>query len=215
MVAGVSLIVVQSNRFGQNITLIHSDLRCAERLLVSEWMFYEIEPDPGPETPEIVRMVVEIPRDSSNKYEFDSSLKLFRLARTLYSPIHYPGDYGFIPGTIAEDNEPLDIICLVTSPSFTGCLTYVRPLAVLEMIDGSYLDHKVLAVPGRDPRHNETRELDDVPVHVQREIEYFFSIYKELEGKTMRMRGWHKIEEAYKVINESRERFLSSHAQTA
>lgn len=178
-------------------------------------MFYEIEPDPGPETPEIVRMVVEIPRDSSNKYEFDSNLKLFRLARTLYSPIHYPGDYGFIPGTIAEDNEPLDIICLVTSPSFTGCLTYVRPLAVLEMIDGHYLDHKVLAVPGRDPRHNETRELEDVPGHVRREIEYFFSIYKELEGKTMRMRGWHKIDEAYKVINESRERFLASHAQTA
>ena len=84
------------------------------------------DPDPGPETPEIVRMIVEIPRDSSNKYEFDWNLKLFKLARTLYSPLHYPGDYGFIPGTIAEDNEPLDIICLVTSPSFTGCLTYVR-----------------------------------------------------------------------------------------
>ena len=81
-------------------------------------MFYEIEPDPGPETPQIVRMVVEIPRDSSNKYEYDPSLKLFKLSRTLYSPLHYPGDYGFIPGTIAEDHEPLDILCMVTSPSF-------------------------------------------------------------------------------------------------
>ena len=99
-------------------------------------MFFEIEPDPGPETPHIVRMVVEIPRDSSNKYEYDASLRLFKLSRTLYSPLHYPGDYGFIPGTVAEDHEPLDILCLVTSPSFTGCLTYVRPLAVLDMIDG-------------------------------------------------------------------------------
>jgi inorganic pyrophosphatase len=173
-------------------------------------MLYEIEPDPGPETPEIVRMVVEIPRDSSNKYEFDPNLKLFRLARTLYSPLHYPGDYGFIPGTIADDNEPLDIICLVTSPSFTGCLTYVRPIAVLEMIDGDQLDHKILAVPGRDPRHDETRELKDVPHHVQREVEHFFSIYKELEGKSMKMRGWQKIEEAYVVINRSRERFLAA-----
>ena len=178
-------------------------------------MFYEIEPDPGPEVPRIVRMVVEIPRDSSNKYEFDPSLKLFRLARTLYSPIHYPGDYGFLPGTIADDNEPLDIICLVTSPSFTGCLTYVRPLAVLEMIDGDQLDHKILAVPGRDPRHNETRLLKDVPDHVQREIEYFFSIYKELEGKTMKMRGWRDINEAYEVINRSRERYLASAANAS
>jgi inorganic pyrophosphatase len=170
-------------------------------------MFYELEADPGSETPKIVRMVVEIPRDSSNKYEFDPSLKLFKLARTLYSPLHYPGDYGFIPGTIAEDNEPLDILCLVNSPSFTGCLTYVRPLAVLEMVDGSSLDHKILAVPGRDPRHNETRELDDVSEHVQREIVHFFSIYKELEGKTMMMKGWQGITEAYSVINQSRERY--------
>ena len=83
-------------------------------------MFFQIEPDPGPETPQIVRMVVEIPRDSTNKYEYDPHLGLFKLSRTLYSPIHYPGDYGFIPGTIAEDNEPLDVLSLGTSPSFTG-----------------------------------------------------------------------------------------------
>ncbi len=173
-------------------------------------MFYEFDPDPGPETPEIVRMIVEIPRDSSNKYEYDASLRLFKLARTLYSPIHYPGDYGFIPGTVAEDNEPLDVICLVTSPSFTGCLTYVRPIAVLEVQDGQYLDHKILAVPGRDPRHNETRALGNVPEHVCREIEHFFSIYKELEGKTMKIKGWQKTEVAYSIINQSRERFLAT-----
>jgi len=178
-------------------------------------MFYEIEPDPGPETPQIVRMVVEIPRDSSNKYEYDPSLKLFKLSRTLYSPLHYPGDYGFIPGTIAEDHEPLDILCMVTSPSFTGCLTYVRPVAVLDMLDGGELDNKVLAVPGRDPRHDEIRDLSNVSEHVQREIEYFFSMYKELEGKTMKMRGWRGIDEAYSVINASRERYLERKAVRA
>jgi inorganic pyrophosphatase len=173
-------------------------------------MFYEFDPDPGPETPEIVRMIVEIPRDSSNKYEYDADLRLFKLARTLYSPIHYPGDYGFIPGTVAEDKEPLDILCLVTSPSFTGCMTYVRPIAVLEVMDGRDLDHKVLAVPGRDPRHNETRALENVPEHVRCEIEHFFSIYKELEGKVMKIRGWGKTEQAYSIINQSRERFLET-----
>src|SRR5689334_19494693 len=175
-------------------------------------MFFEIEPDPGPECPNIVRMVVEIPRDSSNKYEYDASLRLFKLSRTLYSPLHYPGDYGFIPGTVAEDHEPLDILCLVTSPSFTGCLTYVRPLAVLDMIDGEDLDHKILAVPGRDPRHNEQRTLQDIPEHVQREIEHFFNMYKELEGKVMKMRGWRGTQEAYEVINASRERYLERSA---
>jgi inorganic pyrophosphatase len=175
-------------------------------------MFYEIEADPGPETPYIVRMVVEIPRDCSNKYEYDASLKLFRLARTLYSPLHYPGDYGFVPGTIAEDNEPLDVICLVTSPSFTGCLTYVRPVAVLEMLDGKRLDHKILAVPGRDPRHDETRRLKDVQHHVQREIEHFFTIYKELEGKVMEVKGWKETDHAYDVINRSRAKYLEQEA---
>ena len=174
-------------------------------------MFYEIEPDPGPETPEIVRMIVEIPRDCSNKYEFDPTLKLFRLSRTLYSPLHYPGDYGFIPGTVGDDSEPLDILCLVTSPSFTGCLAYVRPVAVLELLDGDKLDHKVLAVPGRDPRHDETRTLRNVPAHVQREIEHFFGMYKELEGKVTKIGGWRDTEEAYSVVNRSRDRFLSEH----
>jgi inorganic pyrophosphatase len=176
-------------------------------------MFYEIEPDPGPDSPEIVRMVVEIPRDSSNKYEFDASLKLFKLSRTLYAPLHYPGDYGFVPGTVAADDEPLDILCLVTWPSFTGCLTYVRPIAVLEMQDGDHLDHKVLAVPGNDPRHEQIRALQHVPEHVQTEIEHFFTIYKELEGKTMRVKGWAGIEEAYAVITKSRERYLAIQPQ--
>ena len=87
--------------------------------------------DPGPDSPEIVRMIVEIPKGSTNKYEYDGELEMFRLDRALYSPMHYPGDYGFIPGTLAEDNDPLDVLVLVNDPSFTGCLIEVRP--VLEL----------------------------------------------------------------------------------
>ena len=178
-------------------------------------MLYHFEPDPGPECPHTVRMVVEIPRDSSNKYEFDEKLGMFRLARSLYSPIHYPGDYGFLPGTVAEDGDHLDILCLVNTPSFTGCVCYVRPVAVLDMLDGEKRDHKVLAVHSRDPRHEQMQRLRDVNEHTIREIEHFFSSYKELEGKTMSMEGWRDAEAARKVVAESRERFLSLDSQRA
>ena len=89
--------------------------------------------DPGPESPELVRMIVEIPMGSANKVEYDGELGLFRLDRALYSPMHYPGDYGFIPGTLAEDRDPLDVLTLVSQASFTGCLIEVRPVGVLNL----------------------------------------------------------------------------------
>jgi inorganic pyrophosphatase len=164
--------------------------------------------DPGPDSPATVRMVVEIPRDSRNKYEYEPLIGLFRLSRALYSPMHYPGDYGFIPGTVAEDNEPLDILSLVATPSFTGCLAYVRPVAVLDMLDGPDVDHKIIAVPAGDPRYEEIGTVTDIEPHVRRELEHFFQIYKELEGQTMRTRCWGDREEAYRLIGASRSRHL-------
>ncbi len=84
--------------------------------------------DPGPESPEVVRAIIEIPQNSANKYEYDGNLGVFRMDRALYSPMHYPGDYGFIPGTLADDNDPLDVLVLVQQPSFPGCLIEVRPV---------------------------------------------------------------------------------------
>src|ERR1700747_1740952 len=95
--------------------------------------------------PEVVRMIVEIPKKSGNKYEYDAALGVFRLDRALYSPMHYPGDYGFIPGTRAEDGDPLDVLALVEEPSFAGCLIAVRPLGLLDMIDQNEPDQKILA----------------------------------------------------------------------
>src|SRR5215467_14846427 len=111
---------------------------------------YDMEP--GPDCPEIVRMIVEIPKNSSNKYEYDGKLRVFRLDRALYSQLHYPGDYGFIPGTLAEDADPLDVLVLVDAPSYPGVLIAVRPVGVLEMVDQNEPDQKLLAGPYEHPR---------------------------------------------------------------
>lgn len=173
-------------------------------------MQFYFEPDPGNDSPDIVRMVVEIRKDSTNKYEYDHSLGLFRLSRALYSPMHYPGDYGFIPGTIAEDREPLDVLCLVTSATFSGCLNEVRPVAMLDMLDDRETDRKILAVPNRDPRYAGVHSLADLDTHIQREIEHFFEIYKDLEGRTVQTRGWRGVEDAHQTIREARARYLAS-----
>jgi len=164
--------------------------------------------DPGPDTPEVVRAIIEIPKGSANKYEYDGNLGVFRLDRALYSPMHYPGDYGFIPGTLAEDNDPLDVLVLVSDPSFTGCLIEVRPVGILHMVDKEENDQKVLAVPNRNPRYDSIHTIDQIFPHVRREIEHFFTIYKELQGSKTRMEGWEGPREARKTILDSRQAYL-------
>ncbi len=153
-------------------------------------------------------MVVEIPKNSTNKYEYDGELDLFRLDRALYSPMHYPGDYGFIPGTIADDNDPLDVLCLVQEPSFTGCLMMIRPVGILNMQDNKEGDEKVLAVPVRNPRYDEIHTIDQIFPHVRREIEHFFQIYKELQGVRIDSQGWGGPMDARSMITRCRQRYL-------
>jgi inorganic pyrophosphatase len=164
--------------------------------------------DPGPEIPELARMIVEIPKNSGNKYEYDGELNMFRLDRVLYSPMHYPGDYGFIPGTLAGDGDPLDVLCLVGDPSFTGCIIEVRPVGILNMRDQYESDQKILAVPTKDPRYDEIHTIDQVFGHIRREIEHFFQIYKELQGAKTVMEGWGGPKDARKAIMESRATYL-------
>jgi inorganic pyrophosphatase len=165
--------------------------------------------DPGLECPEIVRMIVEIPKNSANKYEYDGKLGVFRLDRPLYSPLHYPGDYGFVPGTLADDGDPLDVLTLVSEPSFTGCLIEVRPLGVLDLVDSEEKDQKILAVPNRSPRYESLTNLDQVWPHMRREVEHFFTIYKELEGKQTRVEGWRGPDEARALIMKCRAAYLA------
>jgi inorganic pyrophosphatase len=133
--------------------------------------------DPGPDCPELVRAIVEIPKDSANKYEYGGELGVFRLDRASYSPMHYPGDYGFIPGTLAEDGDPMDVLVLANRPSFSGCLIEVRPIGLLHMVDQQERDQKIIAVPKKDPRYTEVHTMDQVYPHTRRELEHFFTIY--------------------------------------
>jgi len=161
----------------------------------------------GNGAPNLVNAVIEIPRDSVNKYEYDKQLHVFRLDRTLFSPVHYPGDYGFIPHTLGLDGDPLDVLVLVEAPSFPGCLMEVRPIGVLRMVDQGEGDEKILAVAESDPLYREVKDFSGVFEHTLREIEHFFAIYKKLEGKKTEISGWDGVETARKIIAEGAKRF--------
>lgn len=161
----------------------------------------------GRDLPHVLNAVIEIPKGSSNKYEYDKELNVFRLDRTLYSPVHYPGAYGFIPRTLSEDGDPLDVVVIVEHDTFPGCLIEVRPVGVLVMRDDAGLDHKILAVPISDPRLREVHGLQHLAKHYLSEIDYFFNIYKELEGKKSDTYGWEDRLTAHQVITESIARY--------
>jgi inorganic pyrophosphatase len=129
----------------------------------------------------------------------------------LYSPMHYPGDYGFIPGTLADDGDPLDVLVLVDEPSFPGVLISVRPVGMLSMVDQNEPDQKILAVPNRNPRFDQIHTIDQVFPHTLREIEHFFAIYKELEEKHTQLRGWKGPREARDLIRTCRAQYLEKH----
>jgi inorganic pyrophosphatase len=161
---------------------------------------------PGPDVPARLNVVIEIPRGSRNKYELDKASGLFRFDRLLYSAVHYPGDYGFIPRTYAGDDDPLDVLVMTTVPTFTGCLIEARPLGVFIMEDKG-TDEKILAVPLRDPLYTEYQQLGDVAPHFLKEVEHFFSIYKDLEGGHTTIRGWFGLDVAQRIIHESCARY--------
>jgi inorganic pyrophosphatase len=169
----------------------------------------------GSNAPELINAVVEIPLGSNNKYEYDKALRVFRLDRRLYSAVHFPGDYGFIPSTISVDSDPLDVLILAATPSFTGCLTAVRPIGLLETIDQSVVDEKILAVAQDSPRYSEVHEYCDIYPHLLKEIEHFFGVYKDLEGKRTKVVGWENAEYARKIIMESHQRYVEAAAQHA
>lgn len=155
----------------------------------------------------IVDALIEIPRGSRNKYEYDEESGRIRLDRVLYSSVHYPTDYGFIPETHAPDGDHLDILVVTHEPTFPGCLVEARVIGGLDMEDEAGSDFKVLAVPVGDPRFDEVTQLDDLAAHWLREIETFFDTYKILEPKTTEVKGWHPLAEALEVIDRARQAY--------
>jgi len=154
--------------------------------------------------------IVEIPKGSRNKYEYDHELDVIKLDRFLFSSVVYPTDYGFVPDTLSLDGDPLDVMVCVSEPTFPGCLIVVKPIALLRMEDDAGIDDKILAVPLTDPGWNRLERLEEVSDQLQNEIEHFFKVYKQLENKKVEVEGWFSREAAIKEIAASRERFKAS-----
>jgi inorganic pyrophosphatase len=150
---------------------------------------------------------VEIPAGSRNKYEYDDELGGIVLDRRLFTAMTYPGDYGFVEGTLGEDGDPLDALVIVSDPTFPGCRIRVRTIGVFHMSDEKGPDEKVLCVPLGDPFYERVADIHDVNPELRDEIEHFFQRYKDLEpSKQTDTRGWGNRAEAERIIEAARER---------
>lgn len=158
-------------------------------------------------------VLIEIPKGSRNKYEYDFEMKKLRYDRMIFSSMMYPADYGFIPETLALDGDPLDVLVLVTEPTFPGCVMEVKPIGVFHMADEKGPDEKVICVPVSDPVWNRLNDLSDVNGHLIKEIEHFFKVYKDLEQKKVDVEGWGNLQEASSIIEQCLERYQSSNGE--
>ncbi|WP_185850998.1 inorganic diphosphatase [Blattabacterium cuenoti] len=155
-------------------------------------------------------VLIEIPKGSRNKYEFDKKNHFIRLDRVLYSPMSYPTDYGFIPKTLSKDGDPLDVLVFLTEPTIPGCLIKVKPIGVFFMKDEKGEDEKIICVPLSDPNYNTINNIDEISFHSKKEIEHFFLVYKDLEKKKVKIGDWKNQEEAILIYKESSLRYKNS-----
>lgn len=162
---------------------------------------------PGNNIPKVVNAIIEIPKGRRSKFEMDKKSGLIRLDRYLYASSHYPGDYGFIPQTLAEDGDPLDVLVMVNEPTFSGCLIETRVIGLFKMLDNGQNDFKVFGVPHSDPLFAEYHNLNNVPSHFLKEIEHFFATYKQLEGVAIEVQGWDDATAAIDEVWSSVQRF--------
>lgn len=157
----------------------------------------------------LLHVVIEVPSGSRNKYEIDHETGDIWLDRRLFTATRYPADYGFVPDTLAEDGDPLDVLVLLDDPTFPGVHVRARAVGVFLMADEAGPDAKIIAVPAGDPRWDHISSLNDVAEHLRAEIEHFFAIYKELEPNKMTEIGdWGDREVALDVIRKSRAAFV-------
>jgi inorganic pyrophosphatase len=157
---------------------------------------------------QVENVIIEIPKGSRNKYEYDKEKKAIKFDRMLYSSMVYPCDYGFFPSTTALDGDPLDALVLTWEPTFPGCIIDVYPVALFDMIDDKGRDQKILCVPKNDPLWNYIKTTDQVPPHLLKEITNFFDTYKNLEGKNVLVIGWETLETALNVLQEAKYRYV-------
>ncbi|MFB6300919.1 MAG: inorganic diphosphatase [Halobacteriales archaeon] len=160
----------------------------------------------GPNPPEEIHAVVECLKGERNKYEYEKDIPGVVLDRVLHSNVHYPSDYGFIPRSWYDDDDPLDVLVLVEDQTFPGCVIEARPVAMMKMDDDGEQDDKIIAVPTEDPRYDHIEDLGDVPEQTQAEISEFFETYKNLEaGKQTETLGWEDKAAAMDAIEHSQD----------
>lgn len=156
---------------------------------------------------EILNIVIEVPKGSRNKYEYDEELGTIKLDRFLFSSMVYPVDYGFVPDTLGEDGDALDAMVVVSEPTFPGCIIPAIPIGLFRMTDDGELDDKILCVPAQDPNWNYIRSMDALATQLQEEIAHFFSVYKQPEGKIVDVDGWYPLDFAFEILEASRRRY--------
>ena len=161
--------------------------------------------DPG--TKDRITTIIEINKGSKNKYEVDKETGLIALDRAAHTAQDFPFDYGFVPRTFWHDNDPLDVIVLATFPLMPGVLVRVRPVAVMNMIDGGEADDKIIAVPSADPRWEDTKDLKDINKHTLKEIEHFYSTYKKLQNKEVTVNGFEGRAAAQEAFEKGRKMY--------
>jgi inorganic pyrophosphatase len=169
--------------------------------------------EPGPDAPDVIYVIVEIPKGSRNKFEYGKELGVIKLDRVLFSSLHYPGDYGLIPRTLYDDGDALDVLVMINEPTFPGCIIEARPIGLFKMLDQGLPDDKVLAVPASDPIFNGYQDIEDIPQHFLKEVAHFFEVYKDLEGKRAKPVGWESANVAKEQISRAIELYRAKYSK--
>jgi len=158
-------------------------------------------------TADEMNVIVEIPKFSKNKYEIDKETGIIALDRVMHTAQDYPFDYGFVPQTLFDDGDALDVVLITTYPLAPGILVKARPVAIMEMEDGGERDDKIVAVPVEDPRFENIKDLSDLNPHFQKEMSHFFETYKKVQNKEVKVGAWGGAAEAKKAFERSREMY--------
>lgn len=169
----------------------------------------------GDDIPNVINVIVEIPKGSKNKYEIDKENGLIKLDRAMKSAQDYPFDYGFVPQSLWDDGDALDVVLLTTYPLFPGILVEARPVAVMRMIDGGEGDDKIIAVPKHDPRWEEVQDLSQLNKHTIKEIQHFFETYKTIDGKSVEITGVEGRESAYEAVKKGLKMYTEKFSKQA
>lgn len=147
-----------------------------------------------------VNVIVEIPKGSRNKYEYDKKHRIFAFDRIVFTPFHYPADYGFVPQTHCEDGDPLDAYVIMREPTYPGILVKSRPVAIMHMNDSGKTDDKLICVPVDDPYFEDVKDIKDLPQHFLKELKHFMERYKDLQGKKVKVLGYDGHAKAKEVL---------------